>query len=594
MTISMKKTNTLMILFVALLALALTLGLCSSGVSAANPTTHNDITITFGDTSTPTPPESLMDIEAVSGDTFHADYTGGDSATFYPSILSIYIEPADEYASHIDSITASGVSFVTYDAGGNPTVSDTTTVNASGYYTIQPKVTWATTRTITVENEDTNQFILTFDAPKSNPVGGGTCPPTVSGYLPIGQYANGTNWGSICTDQTNTGATKKFVGGYIGTGSSLGALGGYVQFDMGAGNGIANNDKNPYGIDFVVYGNPFNGNPEAGCVQVSNDGTTWYTLAGSLHYDSDTTWGNTVTYMKIAAANTVIDGDNYATAGVWYSTDYVPTDSTTQATVDDAIGDATWTLFKNNVNWWPEYTSENYGGVYGDVDDVTWNRNGTAEVISMAGLTRLKDDAEYSLSGNNATNHYGYGYADVRAKGSSYGNAINPYASLPAASAGGDGFDLDWAVQANGNSQEMNSARYIRVYTGVLYNGTFGETSTEICGLYVANADESAVGTTGAPTMTLNAATSYNVTDPNSDGIATVTIPYNDNSATFTLTATAAATDNFWMNNTKTTSGTAVSFAMPSAGDTERVRIVAQDDDDQPYILLVKVTKAAS
>ncbi len=27
--------------------------------------------------------------------------------------------------------------------------------------------------------------------------------------------------------------------------------------------------KNPYGVDFVIYGNAFNGNPEAGAVQVS-------------------------------------------------------------------------------------------------------------------------------------------------------------------------------------------------------------------------------------------------------------------------------------------------------------------------------------
>lgn len=38
-------------------------------------------------------------------------------------------------------------------------------------------------------------------------------------------------------------------------------------------------------MDFVVYGNAFNGNPEAGAVQVSENGTTWYELAGSKYYD---------------------------------------------------------------------------------------------------------------------------------------------------------------------------------------------------------------------------------------------------------------------------------------------------------------------
>ena len=54
------------------------------------------------------------------------------------------------------------------------------------------------------------------------------------------------------------------------TGVSLGiGASGYIQFDMGADdNGVArlitNDPNNPYGIDFIVYGNAFVGNPEAG------------------------------------------------------------------------------------------------------------------------------------------------------------------------------------------------------------------------------------------------------------------------------------------------------------------------------------------
>ena len=56
----------------------------------------------------------------------------------------------------------------------------------------------------------------------------------VNGYLPVGQFASGTAWGSIFTDGTNqSGTTKKLIGGYSTTGVSLGAAGGYVDYCRG-------------------------------------------------------------------------------------------------------------------------------------------------------------------------------------------------------------------------------------------------------------------------------------------------------------------------------------------------------------------------
>ena len=49
-------------------------------------------------------------------------------------------------------------------------------------------------------------------------------------------------------------------------------------------------------MDFIVYGNAFNGNPEAASVQVSEDGKTWYELAGSLYYDPNTLRDVNITY----------------------------------------------------------------------------------------------------------------------------------------------------------------------------------------------------------------------------------------------------------------------------------------------------------
>jgi hypothetical protein len=105
------------------------------------------------------------------------------------------------------------------------------------------------------------------------------------------------------------------------------------------------------------------------------------------------------------------------------------------------------------------------------------------------------------LSGNNATDYYRFGYVDVRRTGNSYGTAVNPYASLPSsnptAGPGGDGFDLAWAVDANGCPVGVGTVHFVRVYTSVLYNtGVFGETSTEVCGIYTAAGTGSGAATT--------------------------------------------------------------------------------------------------
>lgn len=71
--------------------------------------------------------------------------------------------------------------------------------------------------------------------------------------------------------------------------ASLGGFGGYMTFSFDEP--IRNDPKNPYGIDFILYGNNFGYAPEPGTVMVSKDGTTWYTLAGSMQYELTTKQG---------------------------------------------------------------------------------------------------------------------------------------------------------------------------------------------------------------------------------------------------------------------------------------------------------------
>lgn len=392
--------------------------------------------------------------------------------------------------------------------------------------------------TITVLNGETVAYTIT--CPHYTATIAGSYPSAVNGYLPVGQFArhNSFGWGTLFTDNTNKNPdtnTPKFLNGYVSTGVSLGMAGGYVQFDMGD-NPIENNANNPYGIDFIVYGNAFVGNPEAAGVMVSNDGIKWYTLAGSRHYMNGTKWDQKISYVRIEGLDQRALKSTFTADGIYYSENYNSPSEQTQSAINAAISAATWhvvpatgTATALNLSYWPEWATrevttssgttvqeeyygnvwklgtnphipavattetakENNAGVNWDKADKTSTKPNGAEVITYSGLTLVPDDTQ--VLGSNPTQAqmtdvYQWGYADVRVNGSAYGTAINPYASAASVGNGGDGFDLSWAVDENGVPVPMSSAKYIRVYSAVLFNaGMFGETSAEVCGLYVAN-----------------------------------------------------------------------------------------------------------
>ena len=479
-------------------------------------------------------------------------------------------------------------------------------------YTI---TTNATNNTVIVASNGTTTYTVT--CPHYTAAATGVNPVDVNGYLPVGQFArwNSFGWGTLYTDSTNVSSSSndvKFKTGYVSTGVSLGMAGGYVQFDMG-NNRIQNNANNKYGIDFIVYGNAFVGNPEAAGVQVSNDGVNWYTLAGSRHYMSDTKWNQNISYVRLTADNTSLN-DAFTAAGIYVSTNFEVPSSDNASDVDAAIGAATWTGVPQLTGstypktystatpaaaaWWPEYAQdsnnkdENYGNVWNidnTVNGVSWLRSGSAEVITYTGVTTVEDDMVVLNEGATAapsqaemTDVYQWGYADVRVNGSQYGTIVNnPYADAPSAVGGGDGFDLAWAVDANGNPVQLSSVRYVRVYSAVLFSaGVFGETSAEVCGLYVANGDGSGAATT-TPTVKVGTST---VTTSN---MGTVTKKVY--SATTKVTVTSGA-ENIYVNGEKVTSGTEITFSTPS-GSTNYVQVITQSGTEAPYITMVKITR---
>ena len=597
-----------------MLALVMVLALGASAFAAtgdmSNPVTVSGVTLRFGDPNYPaTAPEKYMYFKETGTGTYDAIYsTDGttEDTSYYPDILALYI------SGNVTSITGSGMIFVTYDAAGTPTESETATLNSGGFYTIKPQ---SDNSTITVNGNVT----VSFSAPNVQ-IAEGSKPAAVTGYLPVGQFArhNSFGWGTLYTDNTNIKSdsnTTKFLDGYVSTGVSLGMAGGYIQFDMGA-RPIMNDANNPYGIDFIVYGNAFVGNPEAAGVMVSNDGETWYTLAGSRHYMNGTQWNQKISYVRIEgdaqkALNPTFDSD-----GVYYSNNYNSPSEQTQSAINAAISTAAWQKVPAsgnatalNLSYWPEWATrvvnnatqaEYYGNVWKIGADskipavastannagVNWDKADTtstvpngAEVITYSGLTLVPDDTQ--VLGSNPTQAqmtdvYQWGYADVRVNGTAYGTANNPYASAASVGNGGDGFDLSWAVDANGVPHPMTSARYIRVYSAVLFNaGIFGETSAEVCGLYVANSASSNVGVSDNVSLWAEGAE-----EP---------LPLNANSTTSVAPGRYylfSGESNVYVNGVKkTVSAEEYCEIVITAG--QKIQIIAQSDTEAPFLTVL-------
>ena len=488
--------------------------------------------------------------------------------------------------------------------------------------------------TITVLNGETVAYTIT--CPHYTTAITGSYPSAVNGYLPVGQFArhNSFGWGTLFTDNTNKNPdtnTPKFLNGYVSTGVSLGMAGGYVQFDMGD-NPIENNANNPYGIDFIVYGNAFVGNPEAAGVMVSNDGIKWYTLAGSRHYMNGTKWDQKISYVRIEGLDQRALKSTFTADGIYYSENYTSPSEQTQSAINAAISAATWhvvpatgTATALNLSYWPEWATrevttssgttvqeEYYGnvwklgtdshipavattetakknnaGVNWDKADMTSTKPNGAEVITYSGLTLVPDDTQ--VLGSNPTQAqmtdvYQWGYADVRVNGSAYGTAINPYASAASVGNGGDGFDLSWAVDENGVPVKMSSAKYIRVYSAVLFNaGMFGETSAEVCGLYrTSNTITNGAGMTARPTVKLNG-TTLDLTRRPAKQIDENVVYVEDGLVVVgkTITVEASSDALVFINGEACTSYTITNAAKP-------VQIVVQNGDAEPYIVVLK------
>lgn len=522
-----------------------------------NPITVNGTQIRFGDPAYPmTEPERYMSFEAAGTNAYNAVYAG-PTAGFVPDLYSLYLK--SDAALTLTS-NSTDIVFRTYDANGNMTETNTVTgTSGTGYFSTVVYVKAAGSISVSKAGS-TTATTINFSAPNdpSSAHDAQLHPDGAIAYLPgITQYANRGDWGSISTGGDNllTPATKvKGYKGFAANGFSLGSLGGYVQYDFSS-NPIQNLDTNPYGVDFVVYGNAFNGNPEAAAVQVYaqevlSDGTLgeykWYELAGSMYYSDSAVRNATVYYTKDNA------GLHAAVNGVTHSQD----------------------PFTTAATWFPTKSSMNHEATSGINNTLTntYITEYTANTLKFAGITSIPD------SDSNAD--YAFGYADVTPVPSvKDGTPVNPYTPYTSDKDGGDGFDLAWAVEIGGTTPvKIDNAKYVRIYSAVLYNtGIFGETSPEITGIFRA------VGTTAETASPVTVSINGAGIDPEDDAeqISRNVYYYHAGlTAGTAISVSANETANVYING-------AYSNTFTTTANTAAVQIVVQSGTAEAFILVI-------
>lgn len=208
---------------------------------------------------------------------------------------------------------------------------------------------------------------------------------------------------------------------------SLGSYGGNIVF------GFDHPVVNVAGAyDFKIYGNAMATSAEPGIVMVSRDDNgnglpddTWYELAGSDYNAATTLHGYAITYNRPAAP--------LSDPVSWTSND-----------TDEPSGTIARNMF-HKQSYWPAWLP----------DDVT--------TLTFTG-TRLAKNA--TNAGSQWQLHpCDWGYAD---------NQTNDTDK---------GMNIEWAVNASGQSVHLSQIDFIKVYTAIVNDLTMiGETSTEVCG----------------------------------------------------------------------------------------------------------------
>jgi hypothetical protein len=383
-------------------------------------------------------------------------------------------------------------------------------------------------------------------------------PDAVTDYLCIGsQYTNGlgiSDYG-LRGVATLLGSNKDAIDDSTSGPASLGNFGGYITYYYE--DALYDDPKNPYGIDFITFGNSVEGSnvfAEPGQVWVSENGADWYALAGALHYDNTALWDYSITYTKLENGRT------------------------------------SWTDNKGNSAIQPyyEYPLPEYYPLF-DWTEALENS------MTLSGIL---------LQTQEGTNEYGnllppfpdFGYTDVGLRGTLVDGLLtgdnkagNPY--LGSYTKGNrqylsvtDGMDLAWAVDENGQPVTFeNGVHYVKIVTASnIENGAIGEKSTEVNMVRVAAASESEVGQTAAPSAIK--------VDGNALALTEGKYIY-DNVAVdgpFAVSVDAAEGVNIYINSSR--GHNAVFSGMPNH---KMIRIIVQEGEKEPVIYYLNLVESS-
>lgn len=518
-----------------------------------------------------------IDIYIPDGENLSLSYVDGttDPYTFnvvssvsgyHPTNFSLYVKPSSDDAL-IDSIEGKD--------GASITQLGTTD---DDYYLVTPSTTQESYIEIRAKKYgEVTVYKVNCDIPDGGS-GGTVEDEAVVAYLPApGQFTNegvtAGGWGDIFA---SNGELKHNAS----TGVSLGYFGGYYVYDFGQN--IMNSSSNPYGADFIVYGNAFWGNSEPGCIQVSEDGSTWYDIAGSRYYNEATVKNYSLTY-----------------------TNPTPTDDTNNTTAGNNLGT------KADVN----YTGSDSGSVLANpfhshsYFPLNCNyfvaRNGLSEDMAKTNSYSFADytegdannGASLTLTGvmlggittTSNTESCGFGYCDVHPNKDLGGTiAYNPYQAFSgnsdyntkvAGTSGGDPIDISWAVDSDGAPVNLDKIRYVRIYTGTAaMNGMFGEISTEVLGVAACTGD---TGSETTSDLAIYDSTYNPVSEIYNMGVKTINVSGSD---TYYISSTDS---NIYLNGERVSNGETLNVSL-EANQVAYYQIISQNEAEEPFITVLK------
>jgi hypothetical protein len=262
-------------------------------------------------------------------------------------------------------------------------------------------------------------------------------------YVPApGQLINTALWGTPTSAESIVGG----VDGHL----CLGSFGGYVVFKFGQP--VVNHPDNPFGIDFTIFGNASADWSEAAAVWVMKDENrngepddTWYELAGSDYFFSTSIKNYEVTWFN--------PGKPFAADVHWL----------------DNFGNE-GKILANSFYTQPYYP---LGDSFPMINTAAYQLKGTF----------IETTVDTTNPGLIKSYGRAFGYADNRQRGATpYTLPDNPY-TPETENAGGDAFDLHWAVDSLGNYVDLDTIHFVKVQNSVLASGAWlGEISTEIAG----------------------------------------------------------------------------------------------------------------